>query len=510
MMNRSIERSSSSFLAALSAIALACASAPMVYERAWIEVSTPNFQIMSTMSREDASELAIELERFRVVIAKFTNATMSDPPIPTQIFAFKRIGDFQRFTRSSNVAGWMLAGMRNNLIALADYRGMDSSQIIRHEYIHFVLNNATAIEYPTWYNEGFAEYMGTMEVRKNQELVIGTAQRERVQVLNWAPWMPLRRVVAARGLGAFHDDTEVAVFYAEAWALVHYLHQGREGNRNVSDEMDRYLKLVETGKSDEEAFAEAFGMDITEADRDLKIYLKCKIGAMVFDLSVLGFDPPEPSVRPMKTHEVASELGQVALAMGHSSDAQSYFEAAITGDPSNARAHAGLGDALKFQERWEEAEPHFQRAVELGPADALNHLDLAEYFHDKARQDAFEGDRKALLRAARRNYVKSQKLDPKLPESYAMYGSTYFEDGEDHTRAINTIEHANSLLPSNTDILLMLAKAYALNGRDDESRELVERYVAWSHSKDREIKASEIFEALNGESTTAPEEDAAN
>ncbi len=473
----------------------------MVHERAWIEVSTPNFQIISTMSREDASKLAIELERFRAVIAKFTNDTMSDSPIPTQIFAFKRTSDFQRFTRSSNIAGWMLAGMRNNLIALADHRGMDSTQIIRHEYIHFVLNNATTIQYPTWYSEGFAEYMSTMEVRDNRELVIGTAQRGRVEALNWAPWMPLHQVVAARGLGAFHED-EVPVFYAEAWALVHYLHQGREGNHNVSGEMDRYLELVETGKSDKEAFAEAFGMDTAGADRDLKIYLARTIGALVFDLSALGFDPPEPDVRPMKTREVSTALGQLALATGHSSDAQSYFEAAIAGDPSNARAHAGLGDALKFQHHWQEAEPHFQRAVELGPADALNHLDLAEYFHDKAREDAFEGDRKALLRAARRNYVKSQKLDPKLPETYAMYGSTYFEDGEDHTRAIETIEHANKLLPSNTDIILMLAKAYALNDRRDEARELVERYVAWSHSKDREIKASEILEGFNGETPT--------
>ena len=481
----------------------------MIQKRTWIEVSTPNFQIMSTMSRKEATKLAIELERFRVVIAKFTNATMSDSPIPTQIFAFKRAADFQHFTRSSRVAGWMRSGMRNNMIALADYRGMDSTQIIRHEYIHFVLNNATTIQYPTWYNEGFAEYMGTMEVRKNQELVIGTAQRSRVQVLNWMPWMPLRRLVAARGLGGFQVN-EVEVFYAEAWALVHYLHQGREGNHNVSDEMDRYIKLVEIGKSDEEAFAEAFGMDMAEADRDLKSYLASNIKAMVFDLSVLGFDPPEPRVRLMNTHEVSAELGQIALTLGHSSDAQVYFETAIAGDPSNARAHAGLGDALKFQEHWEEAEPHFQRAVELGPGDALNYLDLAEYFHDKARQDAFEGERKALLKAARRNYVKSQKLDPKLPETYAMYGSTYFEAGEDHARAIKTIEHANNLLPSNTDILLMLARAYALNERDDEAREILGRYVAWSHSKDREIKASEILGDLNGESPTEPKEDAAN
>lgn len=106
MTNRSIERLPSSILTAISAIALACASGMAIQKRTWIEVSTPNFQIMSTMSRAEATTLAIELERFRVVIARFTNAAMSDSPIPTKIFAFKRAGDFQHFTRSWGVAGW--------------------------------------------------------------------------------------------------------------------------------------------------------------------------------------------------------------------------------------------------------------------------------------------------------------------------------------------------------------------------------------------------------------------
>jgi tetratricopeptide (TPR) repeat protein len=269
--------------------------------------------------------------------------------------------------------------------------------------------------------------------------------------------------------------------------------------------MDRYRKLVEAGSSDEEAFEEAFGMSPSEADRQLKTYLTHKISAVVFDLAILEFEPPEPTIRAMSASEIASELGNVALAQGNSSDAQSYFEAAITADPSYSRAHAGLGDAHKFQGHWEQAEPHFQRAVELGPEDALNHLDFAEYFHDKARDEAFADDRKELLGTARRNYVKSQKLDPGIPETYAMYGSTYLEPGEDRSRAVKTLEHANRLLPSSTDILILLAKAYALNGREDEARELVERYVAWSHSTDREKAAAEILSDFLGEPAAEPD-----
>jgi tetratricopeptide (TPR) repeat protein len=509
MLHRSIRRELSWLLVGISVFAFGCAGSPTIHERKWIEVNAPNFQIMSTMSLKETTELAIDLERFRVIIARFTNAPASDSPIPTKIFAFEKRSDFKRFTHSSNATGWMSPGMRSNVIAFTDYRGMDSSQIIRHEYIHFVLNNVTAIEYPTWYSEGFAEYMSTFEV-EDQELVIGTAQRGRVQVLNWAPWISLRRVITARGLDGFHDDIEIAVFYAEAWALVHYLQQGREGRHNVSEELDRYLELVEAGSSDDDAFEEAFGMRIEIANRKLKFYLEHKIKAIVFALSVLKFDPPEPSVEPMSPDQISSELGALSLTRGNWPDAQVFFEAAIAANPENARAHAGLGDALKFQDLWEQAEPHFNRAVELDPDDALNYLDLAEYLHGKAQQDAFELDREGLLKAARREYVKGQKRDSSLPEIYAMYGSTYLETGQDHARAVDALEHANRLLPSNTEILLMLAKAYALNERDDEARELVERYVAWSHSKDRGEAVSEILAELNGEPTGDPEDGAPN
>ncbi len=501
MLDQRPQRVVARWIGGVSALLLACAGPPSAHERDWIEAESPNFQIISTMSPEETTALAIDLERFRVVISKFTNAPLGNPPIPTRIFAFGKTSDFKRFTRSPNVAGWMDPEMRENLIALTDYRGVDSGLVVRHEFVHFVLHNSTTIQYPTWYDEGFAEYLSALKVRKDRELVIGTADRSRIQVFKWAPWIPLRRVVAARGTDEFHDDTEVAVFYAEAWALVHYLQQGREGHHDVSAEMDLYLERVEAGSTDEDAFEEAFEIDFSRADTDLKNYLTHDIHSLVFDLAVLGFEPPEVKLRKMSRAEISDELGHLALALGDGKDAQVYFEAAIAADPSASRAQAGLGDALKFQNRWQEAEPHFQRAVELDPNDALNYLDLAEYFHEKAKQEAYAADRSQLLKAARRAYAKSQKLDPSLPETYAMYGSTYLEAGEDHAHALQTLEYANQLLPSNPDILLLLAKAYAQNERDLEARRLVARYVAWSHSGDRDTEISKILSEFSGDSS---------
>jgi len=129
MLDQQTQRVVTRWLGGVSAFLVACAGPPEAHERDWIEAETPHFQIISTMSPQETSALAIDLERFRVVISKFTNAPLSDPPIPTRIFAFGKTSDFKRFTRSSNVAGWMAPKMRENLIALTDYRGVDSGQV---------------------------------------------------------------------------------------------------------------------------------------------------------------------------------------------------------------------------------------------------------------------------------------------------------------------------------------------------------------------------------------------
>ncbi len=496
------------FLAGFAASALACATSTPIQERAWIEVSTPNFQIMSTKAQEDISELAIDLERFRTVVTTLTNAPASDSPVPTRIVVFERPSDFHQFVSSRGVGGIFSQGMRSNVVALSYGKGMDPAAIIRHEYVHFVLHNGNSIQYPPWYDEGFAEYLRSVAVHEDKFLVVGAVPKDRVDELRWVTWMPLKRIISSRSPGDL-PDAQAALFYAQAWGLVHYLNQGRDGAHDVSEELDHYLELVEAGASDADAFRQAFGISISAADSALKIYLTRKLEAMAFPLSVLNFHPPDPSVRSLSPDEVSTKLGQIGLMSEVYTRAQSFFEAALAANPSNARAEAGLGDALKLQDLWQDAEPHFERAIKLDPSDPLNYLDLAEYLQSKADRDEFAKDRAELLREARRQYVKSQKLDSTLPETYAMYGSTYLEPGENPARGVEPLEHAHRLFPGNVDILLILAKAYALTDRDDEAHEIVERFRAWTHSKDREEEVAEILRELQEDATDEPDTSAA-
>lgn len=199
----------------------------------------------------------------------------------------------------------------------------------------------------------------------------------------------------------------------------------------------------------------------------------------------------------LASHEVACHLGKLALLGGDPPLAQERFAKAVAANPANSRAWAGLGDAYKFQKKWEEARPFYERSLALDSKQPENQLDWAEYLHERALVSQEARERRHLLRAARRAYAKSFRLDPSIPETYAMYGSTFLVEGEDPARGIETLEHAHALLRSNLAIKLLLARAYVGVGRLGEARDLLAVILAWSHDDDQLDQARALLDQID-------------
>jgi Flp pilus assembly protein TadD len=472
---------------------LACTTPETVHERPWIEIETPNFRIASTLGAEETVELATHLELFRTVVQTVTSVPTVDSVIPTKIFVFDRNYDFQRFARNSRVAGYFIEGMRANHVAMTAGTKLDEVRILRHEYVHFLMHNATRSIYPPWYSEGFAEFLSTVTLNEDgSHVIIGAFPMDRTLGFRYGKRVSWENLISTRPDSTFRGT----MFYEQSWALVHWLQLGRGSDHVASEEMRRYLELLAAGYSDGEAFEEAFGISIRQVHWQLATYLRGNYEAVAVPLSAFDHRSVEPRVIAMAPDAIGVDLGEHALALGDGNTAQDLFENALAANPTNARAQAGLGAALTLRGRWDEAEPHLLRALALDPEDAENELDYAIHLHIKALEDEMEPQRAALLKQARRHYVRSYRLGPGIPETYAMYGKSFLAPREDPARGLETLEHAYSLLPSNTDILRLLAQAYVRLGRENDARPLVERVVARSHSGDRAKAVDELLAEL--------------
>lgn len=458
-----------------------------IVDRSWVAVSSPHFEILSTMKAEEVVVLAEDLERFRALIHTVTRTPRVEPPVPTRITAFARRSELTPFRPSRRAAGFFDSGLRENSIVLADYSNeLGASEIILHEYVHFVLRNGTDWHYPIWYDEGFAEFSSTARVQDGR-LSLGLFPMARVNAFRYLKWMPMERVVSAQSYSDFRED-EIFMFYAQAWALVHYLTLGRGDGASMSADLARYLENLELGLSPAAAFEDAFGMSTEVAGlRIIKALERKQLRAIGLPLTLLEYDRSAPSVRVPRRAEVSLRLGQLLLRKGPGSTeaAREYLQNALLADPDNARAHAGLGGSLKFEKRWDEAEPHFRRAVEVDPEDAWVQLDLAEFLHHRALAELAElaeesgaEARRALLGEARDVYRRSLEIDDSIPETWLMLGRTHLAAGEDASKGLDLIRHAYGMLPAQAFVIESLAEAYVAVDRMGEARSVLLRRAA--------------------------------
>jgi tetratricopeptide (TPR) repeat protein len=456
--------------------AAAPAAAKDILDYPWIRVRTPHFVIASAQGAEKTHELAAELENFRTLAELLTNIGRFEERIPTKMYLLPKIERELGF--GGFLAGYFHSGMRANYAAIIPSGG-NSDEVLKHEYVHFLIHNRDRRIYPTWFDEGFADLLGTLRVKNGVSFEYGKPMPTRISWLLNAPWLPAKTLLHARETASLGRDRG-AMFYAQSWLLVHYL---MLGNTGFAARNSDFLKRREGGEPVEAAFEAAFGISVGSLTLKLQRYLPKLVyyrGALKQPLPAV-----EASTRPLGRAEIAAELGALALQVRGPGAARPYFEAALAAEPNHGPALTGVGDLHKFAGRFEEAKPFYERAIALEPADENHELDFGEYFLDLATREA-AGDENAErihehLVEARRHFMRAYQLNPENPEILAMNGATYLFGGEDAAKGLESLEAAHILVPSQTQIRMLLARGYAAAGELGKARQQLETLLAWTH-----------------------------
>jgi tetratricopeptide (TPR) repeat protein len=452
-----------------------CATTPAL-DRPWVEVSSRNFAIHSTLAEPDARRLIEDLELFRATLLAVTRLRDATPRVPTEIYAFERSSDYAPFRPGPHIVGYFVPTLRNNLVALsAGEDGVQSRVVLFHEYAHFLLRNEARRSYPMWFDEGFAELLSSVDVL-GALVRVGIVPSHRVSWLLYAPKIPYSRVLGARSFEGWSSN-DVGSFYAQSWLLVHYLALGQGGN--FTPRLDRYLDQIGQGVPVERAFPDAFGIDVDDLGGRLEEYAK-KVPSFGLPRRDLAKDLAI-SVRRVPVDVIGNGLGWLAIAIGKQPLARDHFERALAANPTNARAIAGIAEVDKFAARWSEAETGYQRSLELAPDDWQNQLEYAEYFAYRAQQQ--EADREANLARAREGLARAIDLAPDIPEGHAMLGVTYAIGQQPSEPGIAPLERAARMLPANPMIEFPLAQLHQRAGHRARAIELLRRVVNQPHGE---------------------------
>jgi hypothetical protein len=198
-------------------------------------------------------------------------------PVPTVVMVFATDRSFEPAKplfrgKRIELAGLFQPGEDVNYVALSAEVIDLALMTIFHEYSHFPTGNSTA-DLPVWVSEGLAEVYEMLQERDGgSSAVFGLAPAHHVELLKRSTLMPIRELAAVDHQSpVYNEDSRRGVFYAESWALVHYL---TLGNTQRAQQFRQYVSSLASGVTPPAAFEGAFGADAALLDRELFEYVR--------------------------------------------------------------------------------------------------------------------------------------------------------------------------------------------------------------------------------------------
>lgn len=366
-------------------ISLACfvvvlTAAPVAAKDTWINLTTKNFNIISNADEGRTRKLVLKLEQFHFAFSKIFNLPL-ELSLKTTVMVFKNESSFNPYKtlyngKPANVAGYFQGGEDENLIVMDISANQERPMsVIYHEYTHLLTSN-TPRDWPVWLKEGLAELYSSFDVF-NGMVLLGLPIPRHVVLLRQKTLIPLKDLLSVgHGSPLYNERDRQGIFYAESWALCHYMMIGDSNAREAR--MVEYTTLINQGVDSDQAFAQAFKLSMAEVEKRLKNYINGNTyTANTYKLpSIEGEN--DFSVNPISEAEVQYYLGNLLARTNRIDEAEILLKRAIEMDPQLAGPYEGLGFVAVRRNRFDEALEHFKRAVTRGSKNHLAHYYYAE------------------------------------------------------------------------------------------------------------------------------------
>lgn len=371
---------------------------------AWCELRTPNFVVSGDAPREELRLTIDDLESFRSAVGTLFRALPAEATIPTSVVVFKDSQQFARFLPRdehgrpvSNIGGFFLPGPDTDFIVFGAGGRKFDRRIVLHEYAHRVLHRSIR-SLPLWLNEGLAEFYSTFEHDSAlAPAIVGRPPTDLLSVLHSSEFVPLYKIVDSKLLiDILADGDRARVFYAESWALVHYLLIGRPGASN--QQMAALMDALMRGVPPKDAFASACGVSLAHLDNELRAYVRQDtFRGLPVDVGsskasrVTSSDMSPAAVKRLHgelllrvgtideaQHDLAESLAiepsnvdarvamaRVMLATGQTAEGRAALQQIVAEVPGSFAAQYYLGGALSYERDYEAALIAFDSAVRL-------------------------------------------------------------------------------------------------------------------------------------------------
>ncbi|QYO65415.1 tetratricopeptide repeat protein [Leptolyngbya sp. 7M] len=473
----------------------------------WISVRTKNFYLIGDASEKDIKAIGTRLEQFRESFRLLFPKIQFSSPRQTNVIVFKNSSNYRSFKPKrpdgkpdDGIVGYFQASEDMNYITLsAEKSSQDPFQTIFHEYVHYLMDtNFGRMNLPAWFNEGLAEYYETFRIEQDQIIFLGDYHVAHLELLRSSKMMPLKDLftISNREVHAGGERSR-SIFYAQSWALIHFLMHGRQDSN--ADSLGSFVSDIVKGGSLESGFNKAFGVSYSEMERELKKYLDQRSfkGAVIKLGNKLNFEDSMTST-PLPEAQANAYLGDLLYRLGDSQAAEKYLARALELDSGSVLAHTSLGLMRMRERRFDEARELLETAI---ATDNRNHLAHYSYAYALSRESmdefgyvrSFPEENFAKIRES---LQRSIELNPEFSQSYKMLAWVNMVNGVYIDEALGLLRRGLQMEPGNEEIIILMSKILLRQGKFADARTLAERLMKNSSDERTSREAEEIVASV--------------
>ncbi|MGA9979503.1 MAG: DUF1570 domain-containing protein [Candidatus Sulfotelmatobacter sp.] len=455
----------------------------------WVQVRSPHFIVVSNSNEKQARHVADQFERMRSVFHKLL-PKLQDPSTPIVVLAIKDEKDFRALEPAAYLAKGQvrLAGLflttldKNYVLMQLDAQGDHPYATIYHEYTHLLLSKADWM--PLWMNEGLAEYYQNTDIRE-KDVSLGEPSTENVMLLRQNRMLPLATLFTVdHNSPYYHEENKGSIFYAESWALTHYLRvkDSQENTHRLSD----YATLLAQNVDAVTAATRAFG-DLKRLQTALEDYVRQNAFHYMKMAATTDVDESAFQAQALTSLQADAIRADFLSYNERTADAQALLDHILQDDPNNVSAHETMGYLAFRQRHMEEARNWYAQAVKLDSQSFLAHYYFAAMSMSGTLAPADEAQVENSLRA-------SIKLNPSFGPSYnalaTFLGMRHRNLDEARMMGLTAVQ----LEPTNLSYRLNVANVLLMMERGKDAEAVVRNALHFAKTPQETAMAENLLE----------------
>lgn len=473
-------------------------NADELHARDWSEFTSENFTIYSSKSDRETIRMARDIEVFRKAVLVFTG--LEDQPENENmiVFLFGSGKEYNLISPGANAAGFYMNTWDGPRMIVGDgSHYIDETEVLFHEYFHYLLRERSDLVYPKWYDEGFAELVSAARIRRGKVKIGYTPESRKYWFTTpGGNLLSIQNLILAEA--DKNEDSYWSKYYATAWAFVHFLQLGSlSGDFNYSKQSRNYIVAINQHEDPIEAFPKYFGKSIEEMDKELERYLKSRT-LYGLNLNVEGYTGKVVK-RDLKENEQNFVVASLAWRRNKEDVALDYLtrEAEEAGNFGPGLSLRAVLENHKNNDKV--AADLVEKALVIAPKDRKVLTDVIHYYWDVldrlAKEEGWDEDayKKILEYSDLVLEENSQSL-----QAYRFVWLAHQLKG-DRIAALKTMMSAYQHYPNRVDINFEIGSYLSTGPKPALAKHFLEKVIAYSHSKTQREQTVKIIEQINGD-----------